>query len=67
MPFLIDVDIARAVQEKFRKEFIVTSSNRIRNYDDMQYAFTYFYYIIHEKVQVDVGDIFNTYDVDKSG
>lgn len=67
MPFLIDVDIARAVQEKFRKEFTVTSSNRIRNYDDMQYAFTYFYYIVHEKVHVDIGDIFNVYDTDESG
>lgn len=47
MPHMIDVDEMIALQSKFPDEFEKTSSHRFRSEDDMQYAFSYMYWIIH--------------------
>ena len=35
--------------------------------DDMQYAFSYFYFLMGEKIQFDPHDIFKELDTDNSG
>lgn len=67
MPHLIDRNIIIELQKKFNNEYYKTSSHRTRNSKDMQFAFTYFYYIISEKIIESTNKIFDVFDTDKSG
>lgn len=67
MPHLLDKWIVAEMQEKFEHEFKKTSSHRVRDSEDMQFAFSYFYYLISERRKATVGEIFDKFDTDKSG
>ncbi|GJQ85928.1 hypothetical protein Trydic_g21777 [Trypoxylus dichotomus] len=67
MPFLIDRDIVGELQAAFRREFKLTSRNKLRSANDMQFSFSYFHFLISEKVDVDIGEIFDDFDTDESG
>lgn len=66
MPHLIDKWIVNSMQEKFDLEFKKTSSHKVRDSEDMQFAFSYFYFLSSEKRKVSVGEIFDMFDTDKS-
>lgn len=65
-PVLVDVDIMRALQKKLGQEFAVTSRNRVRCKEDVQYQFSYYYFVKHERLYRDVGEIFDEFDTDSS-
>lgn len=67
MPHMIDVDIMNELQAKFPKEFDVTSSHKLRSKDDMQFALSYFYFVIDQTKEFDVSSLFQEVDADKSG
>ncbi|XP_066593721.1 N-acetylglucosamine-1-phosphotransferase subunits alpha/beta isoform X2 [Prorops nasuta] len=67
MPHLIDKTIVESMQSKFVAEFRKTSSHRIRDSEDMQFAFSYFYFLTSEKETVQIGEVFDKFDTDKSG
>lgn len=67
MPHLIDKWIVDSMQRKFESDFIKTSSHKVRNAEDMQFAFSYFYFLMSENLYIPVGDIFDKFDTDKSG
>ncbi|KOX67580.1 N-acetylglucosamine-1-phosphotransferase subunits alpha/beta [Melipona quadrifasciata] len=67
MPHLIDKWIVADMQQKFEHEFKKTSSHKVRNSEDMQYAFSYFYFLMNEKRKIPIEKIFDTFDTDKSG
>ncbi|KAI4487528.1 hypothetical protein M0804_005677 [Polistes exclamans] len=67
MPHLIDKWIVNSMQRKFEFDFIKTSSHKVRNPEDMQFAFSYFYFLMSENLYIPVGDIFDKFDTDKSG
>ena len=80
MPHFIDKEIVETLQKKlvnicytlflylrFQNEFDTTSHHRFRSSDDMQFAFSYFYFIISEKVKVSPSEIFDIFDTDKTG
>ncbi|XP_071041995.1 N-acetylglucosamine-1-phosphotransferase subunits alpha/beta [Parasteatoda tepidariorum] len=52
---------------RFDSAFDVTSSHKIRSSNDMQFAFSYYYYLMSEMESVEVSDIFRSFDIDKSG
>ncbi|KAG2383220.1 hypothetical protein C9374_004557 [Naegleria lovaniensis] len=58
MPHMIDKDIMNELQKKWEYEFNVTSSNRFRSSNDMQYTFTYFYYLMHEGIPYNATEFF---------
>ncbi|XP_018315393.1 N-acetylglucosamine-1-phosphotransferase subunits alpha/beta isoform X3 [Mycetomoellerius zeteki] len=66
MPHLIDKWIVNSMQEKFESEFKKTSSHKVRDSEDMQFAFSYFYFLSSEKRRVSVGEMFDMFDTDKS-
>ncbi|XP_008196078.2 N-acetylglucosamine-1-phosphotransferase subunits alpha/beta [Tribolium castaneum] len=66
-PIMIDRDIMNEMQRKFEKHFAKTARNRLRSVDDVQFAFSYYYYIIHEKIIADIDQIFDNFDTDLSG
>lgn len=67
MPHMINKEIMTELQAKYSEQFDKTSSHRLRNSEDMQYSFSYFYYLIGEKTVIPVSTIFNEMDTDKSG
>lgn len=66
MPHLVDKWIVNSMQEKFELEFKKTSSHKVRDPEDMQFAFSYFYFLSSEKRRVSVGEMFDMFDTDKS-
>ncbi|XP_076320133.1 N-acetylglucosamine-1-phosphotransferase subunits alpha/beta-like isoform X2 [Tachypleus tridentatus] len=64
---LIDIDIMNSLQERFPDEFDATSSRKIRSGKDMQFAFSYFYFLISEKQNISIKEIFDRFDTDHSG
>jgi len=67
MPHMINRNVAASMQEKFADEWDMTSSHRIRQPDDMQFAFAYFYFLMSEPLNASIDDLFAEIDVDKSG
>ncbi|XP_075546750.1 N-acetylglucosamine-1-phosphate transferase subunits alpha and beta isoform X2 [Dermacentor variabilis] len=67
MAHMIDVEVMKRLQEKFPEEFDQTSSHRIRSPNDMQFAFSYFYFLMSEKHETQPEEHFDMFDVDKSG
>lgn len=66
-PIMIDTDIMEDLQRKFRKEFQITSRNRFRHADDMQFSFSYYHFLMEEQKDVSVDQIFDRFDTDQSG
>jgi hypothetical protein len=66
MPHLLDRKVIIEMQKKFTKEFDKTSSHRLRDIEDMQFAFSYFYFLLSEKRLVTAEEIFDAFDTDKS-
>lgn len=52
---------------RFPEEFDTTSSHKLRSVDDMQFSFSYFYYMMSEPAEVDNSTFFRTYDTDETG
>ena len=52
---------------RYPEEFDRTSSHHLRSSDDMQYGFSYFYYVIGEKKSMTLHDVFIQLDTDLSG
>lgn len=84
MCHMIDRDIVREIREKYvfvtdfylfticlirwPREWDETSSHHVRSSRDMQYAFTYFYYLMHAREDFDLGKFFRTHlDMDGDG
>jgi UDP-N-acetylglucosamine-lysosomal-enzyme len=67
MPHFIQSDVMQALQDKFPEEFERTSSHKVRTADDMQYAFSYIYFVMNEKQELDIEAAFENLDTDKSG
>ncbi|XP_014244099.1 N-acetylglucosamine-1-phosphotransferase subunits alpha/beta isoform X1 [Cimex lectularius] len=67
IPHLIDKTIMENLQLKFQEEYVKTSSHKFRQPDDMQLAFSYYYFIMSEKYTKSKGEIFDMFDTDKSG
>lgn len=67
MVHMVDVHIMSRLQQRFPEEFDRTSSHRIRSSDDMQFAFSYFYFLMSEKHEIQPDEYFDAFDVDKTG
>lgn len=65
-PHLIEKHIMGELQEKFPKEWEETSSHKLRSPKDMQFAFSYFYFLMSEEKDMSVEELFNLYDTDHS-
>jgi len=68
MPHMIDRDIMEELQNTFPEEFEATSSNRFRDSSDMQFSFSYFYYLMNEKPKFDLESVYKAkLDLDENG
>ncbi|KAM9328718.1 N-acetylglucosamine-1-phosphotransferase subunits alpha/beta isoform 2-T2 [Pholidichthys leucotaenia] len=67
MPHMIDRLIMQELQDMFPKEFDKTSGHRVRHSEDMQFAFSYFYFLMSAQKQLNVSEVFDEIDTDHSG
>nr|XP_023672658.1 N-acetylglucosamine-1-phosphotransferase subunits alpha/beta isoform X1 [Paramormyrops kingsleyae] len=67
MPHMIDRVIMQGLQDMFPSEFDKTSSHKVRHSEDMQFAFSYFYYLMSALQQRSVSQVFDEIDTDHSG
>ena len=67
MPHMIDVQIMNELQAIFPEEFDATSSHKLRSSEDMQFAFSYMYFVVGQKKALNVTEIFAELDTDHSG
>ena len=68
MPHFIDVSIMEELQGRFREQWELTSSHRLRHAHDMQYSFSYMYYVIDAPMPYNETQIWREYfDVDGNG
>ncbi|XP_077401637.1 N-acetylglucosamine-1-phosphotransferase subunits alpha/beta-like isoform X2 [Vanacampus margaritifer] len=66
-PHMIDKLVMQELQDTFPQEFQKTSSHHLRHGDDMQFAFSYFYFLMSIKQQASISEVFHTADKDHSG
>ena len=52
---------------RFPLDFDRTSEHRVRHSEDMQFAFSYFYFLMSALRQLDVARVFQEIDTDRSG
>ncbi|KAM7344813.1 N-acetylglucosamine-1-phosphate transferase subunits alpha and beta isoform 2-T3 [Cochliomyia hominivorax] len=64
--FLLEKTIIEAMQEKFKKEIIITAKNRFRSVNDLQFSFAYYSFVMEETKSMTVREIFNEFDTDNS-
>jgi hypothetical protein len=55
------------LQHKFKQEFDKTSSNRFRTSTDMQYSFSYYYFVMSELDEFDKTKLFDEIDLNMNG
>lgn len=67
MPHFIQRQVMVNLQEDMWEYYDQTSSHRVRASDDMQFAFSYFYYLMSEKHDMDLDDVYRQLDTDKTG
>lgn len=67
MPHMIDRLIMQELQDMFPEEFDKTSGHRVRHSEDMQFAFSYFYFLMSAQQQLNISDVFDEIDTDHSG
>lgn len=67
MPHMIDRLVMQELQDMFPHEFDKTSAHRVRHSEDMQFAFSYFYFLMSAQQQLNVSEVFDEIDTDHSG
>ncbi|XP_042324994.1 N-acetylglucosamine-1-phosphotransferase subunits alpha/beta isoform X2 [Sceloporus undulatus] len=67
MPHMIDRKVMQELQDLFPEEFDKTSFHKVRHSEDMQFAFSYFYYLMSAVQPLNISQVFDEVDTDKSG
>ncbi|KAL6116726.1 gnptab [Pungitius sinensis] len=67
MPHMIDRLIMQELQDTFPEAFDKTSGHRVRHSEDMQFAFSYFYFLMSAQQRLNVSEVFDEIDTDRSG
>ena len=64
MPHFVDIDVINEMQARFWPHFEETSSHKIRMENDMQFAFSYAYYLMDVRASLNMSMIFDELDTD---
>ena len=71
MPHMLNKKVLEELQDHFSEAFEKTSSHRFRDSEDMQYSFSYFWYLKNrqkKEVEEDVKQLWNLFvDTDQDG
>ncbi|KAM4037761.1 N-acetylglucosamine-1-phosphotransferase subunits alpha/beta [Anomaloglossus baeobatrachus] len=67
MPHMIDRIVMQDLQDLYPAEFDKTSAHKVRHSEDMQFAFSFFYYLMSAIQPLNISQIFYEVDTDGSG
>ncbi|XP_075065368.1 N-acetylglucosamine-1-phosphotransferase subunits alpha/beta [Mixophyes fleayi] len=67
MPHMIDRIVMQDLQDLYPAEFDKTSVHKVRHSEDMQFAFSFFYYLMSAIQPLNISQIFHEVDTDGSG
>ncbi|XP_069085115.1 N-acetylglucosamine-1-phosphotransferase subunits alpha/beta isoform X2 [Pleurodeles waltl] len=67
MPHMIDRIVMQELQDMYPDEFDKTSAHKVRHSEDMQFAFSYFYYLMSAIEPLNISKVFDDVDTDGSG
>ncbi|XP_053318720.1 N-acetylglucosamine-1-phosphotransferase subunits alpha/beta [Spea bombifrons] len=67
MPHMIDRLVMQDLQDLYPAEFDMTSAHKVRHSQDMQFAFSFFYYLMSAIQPLNVSQVFDDIDTDGSG
>ena len=67
VPHLIDRIVFAEMRRKFEADWAETSRHRLRQSNDMQFAFAYFHFLMSETKAFDAAEVFEEFDTDRSG
>ena len=67
MPMLLDREVLERMNVELYDEIQETSAHRFRDSTDLQFAFTYFYYLMSEKFYPTLEQILREFDSDQDG
>lgn len=67
MPHMINKEIMQRLQDTYPEEYEQTSAHKLRTTFDMQFSFSYFYFVISETCDVSIDQVFQELDLDQSG
>ena len=67
MPHFMKVSVLKELHAKWPEEYEKTSAAHVRSGQDMQFAFAYFYWVMHAYKLMELVERFESYDSDKSG
>lgn len=65
-PHFINSTVMEELQQRFSREFAETSSHRVRHSRDMQYAFSYYYFLLGATRRRSIQEVFEEFDTDHS-
>jgi len=65
-PLLIDKAVLTEAMDVFTEEWKATSARKFRSPKDMQFAFSYSYYLMEARKSISAGEIFDDFDTDRS-
>lgn len=66
MPHFLDVRILRELEARFPEHWRQTSAHRFRSANDLQYAFSYFYFLMSERTNRTLTQWLSRFDTDHS-
>ena len=66
-PLLLERDLVTELQEHFSHEFFLSSAGRVRSPTDVQFAMAYSYFLMSERREVPLEELFDELDADRSG
>ena len=66
-PLLLERHLLTELQQRFKHEFLLTAAGRIRSPTDVQFAMAYNYFLMSERREVPLGELFDELDTDGSG
>lgn len=64
--FMLEKEIIKAMHQKFKEQIAITTKNRFRAANDLQFALAYYSFVMEETRRATVEEIFNEFDTDKS-
>ncbi|OCT88742.1 N-acetylglucosamine-1-phosphotransferase subunits alpha/beta [Xenopus laevis] len=67
MPHMIDRIVMQDLQDLYPEAFDNTSAHKVRHSEDMQFAFSYFYYLMSAIQSLNFSHVFEEVDTDSSG
>ncbi|XP_029455565.1 N-acetylglucosamine-1-phosphotransferase subunits alpha/beta-like isoform X2 [Rhinatrema bivittatum] len=67
MPHMVDRLVMQELQDMYPAEFDKTSAHKVRHSEDMQFAFSYFYYLMSAIAPLNFSLVFDEVDTDGSG